>query len=317
MSVLQKLIVVLGLTASGKSSLAIELAKKFNGYIISADSRQIYKYMDIGTNKEMGDWVDGKYMVEGIEHFLIDIIEPDQNFSVADFQKMVYKTIDQQKKLNPEKIPIIAGGTGLYISAIVDNYDFTEKVKPEVRKQIEKELKEKGLDLIYKKLIKLDKLAKKNIVKDNPRRVVRALDFYLTNNKSLFARQIKKTSSFDVLQFGIKIDREILYKKIDMRVDQMIEQGLVAEVKKIHDRGYDWNLESMSGIGYKQIGMYLRKEIDLNEAIRLVKSDTRHYAKRQQTWFKRDKRIIWINDQKKALKIYDEFLHQKRTETRS
>lgn len=304
-----KLIVILGPTASGKSSLALDLAKQFNGYIISADSRQIYKEMDIATNKEKGEWRNGVFFVESIEHYLIDIINPDAKFSAAQFQKEVYKIISKKKKENPRSIPFLVGGTGLYISSIVDNLQFPKAVEnKKIRLEIEKEMQEKGLEFVYEKLIKSDPLAKDFVAKDNPRRVLRAMEVFLLTNKSLFLQQNKKDCKYDVLQIGLKIDREKLYEKINKRVDQMIEQGLVEEVKRLVEKGYDWNLESMSGIGYKQIGMHLRGEIDLAQAIELIKKDTRHYAKRQETWFKRDKRIQWIENKTEAERLIKNFL---------
>ena len=303
---LNKLIVVLGPTASGKSGLALFLAKKFNGYIISADSRQIYKEMDIGTNKEKGEWKKGEFFVEKIKHFMIDIISPDENFSVGKYQKAVYKIIAKE---NPKSVPIIVGGTGLYISAVVDNLKFPSvKTNKKIRAKIEKEILEKGLDFVYDKLIKMDPLAEKFTDRKNPRRIIRALEVFLTTKKSLYEQQKKAKPKFEVLEIGIKTNREDLYKKIDQRVDLMITQGLISEVKNLNDKGYPWNLESMSGIGYKQIGMFLRGEISKEEAINLIKRDTRHYSKRQETWFKRDQRIKWIEKKSEAKKLVKNFL---------
>ncbi|TSC96361.1 MAG: hypothetical protein Athens101410_75 [Parcubacteria group bacterium Athens1014_10] len=304
---LNKLVVILGPTASGKSSMAIKLAKFFNGEIISADSRQIYKEMDIGTNKipllypplfQKGRIKGGGYM--------IDITKPNQSFTVAQFKKKVIKIIKDIQKRN--KIPFLVGGTGLYISAITDNLKIPE-IKPneKLRKKIEKEIKKYGLGKIYQKLLKLDPGAKNFIEEKNPRRIIRALEVCLTAGKSFSELRKKGEPLFDVLKIGIKTPRQILYKKINRRVDEMLKQGLLKEVENLAKK-YSWQLPAMSGIGYKQLGMYLRKEIDLNQAINLIKRDTRRYARRQISWFKRDKNIHWIKNRQKAKKIIKEFL---------
>ena len=300
-----KLIVILGPTASGKSGLAIKLAQKFNGYITSADSRQIYQEMDIGTNKEPGKWREGIYYVSSVPHFLIDIVKPNQDFSLSQYQKEVFR-ITKRKPLS-DRVPFLVGGTGLYIQAIVDNLDIP-KTKPNqaLRKKLESETTRE----LAAQLEQLDPAALLSIDVNNKRRLVRALEVCLTTNKAFSSQQKKRPPIFDVLQIGLDTPREQLYQKINQRVDQMIKQGLVDEVKKLSKK-YSWDLPAMSGIGYKQIGMYLRGEISKYEAINLIKRDTRHYAKRQMTWFRRDGRIRWVGDYEEARKLVGGFLNNK------
>lgn len=302
----QTLIIILGPTASGKTELALKLAREFNGFIISADSRQIYKEMNIGTAKPSGTWkvACGKWakifgrkrlhFVSSIPHFMIDIIKPNQKFTVAEYQEQVYKLITQILNTKPF-IPLLVGGTGLYISSIVDGLSIPHAPPDwKLRKKIEKEIKEKGLAKIYKKLLKLDPKAKEFVQPKNPRRIIRALEVCLATGKPFSSLRKRTKPPFKVLQIGIKVPKEILYERINNRVDKMIKKDLVNEVKKLHKKSYNWNLPSMSGIGYKQIGLHLRKKIDLEEAIRLIKRDTRRFSRRQMTWFKKDKRIKWI-----------------------
>ena len=317
---MNKLIVILGPTASGKSGLAIKLAKKFNGEIVSADSRQIYRGMDIGTAKIKVESRELKVKKVGkpndfthftrftnfthFTDFMIDIVNPDQEFSLAEYKKRVIKIIrDIQKRDN---VPFLVGGTGLYISAIVDNLKIP-KAAP--NKTLRNKLNKKTNQELIKKLEKLDPEAASLIDPLNKRRLIRALEVCLITGQPFSKQRIKGKPLFNILQIGLKIPKEKLYKKIDQRVDQMIKAGLVDENKRLAKK-FSWNLPSMSGIGYKQIGMYLRKKIDLPAAIELIKRDTRRYAKRQMTWFKRDKRIRWIETRKEAEELVGDFLRK-------
>ena len=297
------LIVILGPTASGKTELALRLAKKFSGFIISADSRQIYQGMDIGTSKPEGEIkkIKGEkiFFVQGIPHFMIDIIPPDQEFTLADYQKQAYKILTTKYQL-----PFLVGGTGLYISAIVDNYKLPQgKVDKKLRQELNQQTKE---DLL-KKLKQLDPSTYLVIDKNNKRRLVRALEYVITNRQSFSQAQKKGSPLFNALQLGIKIDRDKLYKRIDLRVEQMIKAGLIYEVKKLLKK-YPADLPAFDSIGYREIIDYLQGKITLDKAISLIKQNTRRYAKRQLTWFKRDKRIKWIENYKQAEKLINDIL---------
>ncbi len=303
---LPKIIVVLGPTASGKTDMGLFLAKKFNGEIISADSRQIYKEMDIGTAKPKGRFIKDKktYIVDGIPHYLMDILSPKKKFSLADFKNFAVDSINDI--LSRNKLPIIVGGTGLYIWALVDNLDIPS-VEPDYR--LRKKLEKKKLPELVKLLGKIDPATAKKIDLKNPRRVLRALEVAMLSGSSFLKQQTKSKPVYKVLQIGLDLPREELYERINVRVDEQIKSGLVEEIKKLVKK-YDRSLPSMSSIGYKQIGSYLREEAPLAEAVEVLKRDTRRYAKRQETWFKRDKRIKWIKntDRESAQKLTEDFL---------
>lgn len=286
-----KLIIIMGPTAVGKTNLSIELAKNLNGEIVSADSMQIYKYMDIGTAKIKND------EMLGIPHHLIDIIYPDEDFSVSTYQK---KAKDLIKSINKEgKTPIVVGGTGLYINSLV--YDLSFGLVPpnqNFRDEMEVLANQYGNQYIYNKLLELDPNVKDSISINDRKRIIRALEICTSTNKTLsdynenFRREV---SDYDLYMFCLNMDRNKLYSRINSRVDFMMEEGLIDEVKSILKRGYSKELVSLQGIGYKEVIMYLDGEISLDESVDLIKQKSRNYAKRQLTWFRRDKRISWID----------------------
>ncbi len=291
-----KLIVILGPTASGKTGLAIKLAEKYNGEIISADSRQIYKEMTIGTAKPTKD------ETEAIKHHLVDCIKPNHNFTLDEFIKKANRRIKSIQRKG--KVPFLVGGTGLYISAIVNNYDLPKgKIDLGLRKRLESKSKKE----LFEYLKELDPDTASIIDKENPRRLIRALEYVIINKKSFTNNQKTNNSPYNILQIGIALDQPELNKRIEERTNQMIDQGLAKETQKLIDK-YDNTLPSLNTIGYQEIIQYLNEEIDLNQAIDLIKTHTRQYAKRQITWFKRDKRINWINFQWQADSLVNKFL---------
>jgi len=292
----QVLIVILGPTASGKSELAIKLAKKFNGEIVSADSRQIYQEMDIGTAKP------GKKQMAGIKHYLINIIKPNQSFTLAQYKKLAVKTIKDIQKRN--KLPFLVGGTGLYIQAIVDNLQIP-KVKPD--KKLRNQLERLSNQELFNQLKKLDPLTAAVIDLNNKRRLIRALEVCLITKKPFSQQRKKGQPLFDILEIGLELDKKTLEKRINQRVDKIFKAGLVKENKKLAQK-YSFNLPAMSGIGYQEIIQYLQGKITLNQAKELIKQHTRQYAKRQITWFKKDHRIHWIKTQNQAEKLIRNFL---------
>lgn len=289
---LPKLIVILGPTASGKTGLALQLAKKIDGQIISADSRQIYRGLDIGTDKAIDD---------DIPHQMIDVVNPDEEFSLAQYQQAVFQLLAE----NPQQAYLLVGGTGLYISAIVDNLQIPA-AQPD--KKLRKELETKNNKELLAELEKLDPVSAQKIDPQNKRRLIRALEVCRVTGQPFSQQTTKGESRVDALQIGLDVPREKLYEKIDRRVDGMIEEGLVEEVKNLLAQGYSKDLPALSGIGYQEIIRYLEKEISLTETTELIKKNTRHYAKRQQTWFKRDKRIKWVKDYQEAEKLVKHFL---------
>jgi len=307
--ILPKLIVILGSTASGKTDWGLKLAKKFNGEIISADSRQVYKKMNIGTAKIPGEWrrngLRKTYYVEDIPHHLIDFLDPGKTFAVSEFRDKAIKYI---KLTNKEgRIPLLVGGTGLFIHAVVDNLEIP-RVAP--NKQLRKSLEDKSNEELMKLLKTLDPKSAGTVDSKNTRRIIRALEVCILSGVPFSEQQIKGDQIFDVLQIGLKVPREVLYERIDERIDNMMKLGLLEEVKNLLKQKYDWSLSSMSGIGYRQFKGYLAGEYNLEKAIELLKRDTRRYAKRQITWFKRDPRIKWCHEYKEAEKLVNDFLNK-------
>lgn len=287
----KKLLVLGGPTAVGKTALSIELAKRLNGEIISADSMQIYEYMDIGSAKITKD------EMENINHYMIDIVKPSDKFSVSDYKDLGKKYIDEI--LSKDKLPIITGGTGLYINALTCNMDFTDaNTDYEYRKYLEQEAENKGNEYLHSLLKDIDKISYKEIHYNNRKRVIRALEVYKLTGKpfsSFNAGDDFYNSEYDVYYYVLTMNREKLYDRINKRVDIMIEQGLEKECIKLKEMGYTSSMQSMQGIGYKEMFYYLEGKITKEEAIEMIKKGSRNYAKRQLTWFRRDPRVIFLD----------------------
>lgn len=284
------LIVITGPTASGKTSLAVALAKKIGGEVISGDSMQVYKHMDIGTAKVTED------EKKGIPHYMIDEFEPDQECSVAVFQQQVKKYMN--KIYNKGNIPIIVGGTGFYIRSITHDIEFEQVVKNEdYRKQLTKEADTFGAEYLHNRLQKVDPESASTIHMNNVQRVIRALEYYMETGKPISkhnTEEKQKQTPYNLIFIALTMDREILYSRINIRVDQMIEEGLISEIESLISKGYSKNLTSMKAIGYKEFFPFFEGELSLNECIEILKRDTRHYAKRQLTWLKHQANPIWI-----------------------
>ena len=285
------LLVIVGPTAVGKTGISIEIAKKLNGEIISADSMQIYKYMNIGTAKPS---ISER---QGIAHHMIDIISPDEEFSVALYKNMaqdVIKDISARQKL-----PILTGGTGLYINSIINKMDFSSHINWNLRNALKKTAGKMGNEFLYKKLREIDPKTSERLHPNDIRRIIRAIEVYTETGKpiSYFQEHANNVPNpaYHPIMIGLTMDRELLYRRIEIRVDSMIKSGLIDEVKWLCLHGYRNNMISMQAIGYKEILKYIDGEITLEDAVDLLKKDTRHYAKRQMTWFKKDKRIKWID----------------------
>ncbi|HLD82291.1 MAG TPA: tRNA (adenosine(37)-N6)-dimethylallyltransferase MiaA [Patescibacteria group bacterium] len=301
-----KLVVILGPTASGKTRLSLELAKKYNGEIISADSRQIYRGMDIGTAKASGIWkkIQGaEYLeVEGIPHFMIDLVDPDGEFTLLDFQRQAVSCV--QKIHARGKLPLLVGGTGLYIAAVVHNYHIPQGSR---EKNFREFLETKTNEQLYLELLLLAPDTANKIDKNNKRRIIRALEVARQTGGEFTALTQKGEPLFDVLQLGVFVDREVLYERINERVDDMIYQGLVHEASELLTK-YDASLPSMSGIGYRQMVGHIQGNISLADAIRMIKRDTRRYARRQMTWFRRETGIQWVTTYEEADACISNFL---------
>lgn len=284
------LIILTGPTAVGKTELSIQLAKAVNGEIISADSMQVYKEMNIGSAKIQPE------EMKGVPHYLVDEIEPEEEFNVVRFQTMAknaMKTIYQKGK-----IPVIVGGTGFYIQALLYDIDFTDTTEDfDYRRELEQLAQEKGNEFLHEMLRKVDPKAAQEIHENNRKRVIRALEYYRDTGKQISKhneQQRQNESPYQFAYFVLNRDRRELYRRIDQRVDQMMKQGLLEEVKRLKERGCTSNMVSMKGLGYKELLDYLNGMNSLEEAVRIIKRDTRHFAKRQLTWFKREKEVDWI-----------------------
>ncbi len=285
------LIIIAGPTAVGKTSISVEIAKKVDGEIISADSMQIYKYMDIGTAKI------SKAEMDGIKHYLIDEVYPDENFSVSDFQSKATEYIDFI--LGKGKLPVVVGGTGLYINSLVYDLDFSQAISNwELREEYLEKANKYGNQYIYEELKKLDAESANRIHINDTKRIIRALEIHHETGKPMshFYKDFRKANDkYNIIFIGLNMDRSTLYERINKRIDIMIESGLVEEVKSLLAMGYTEDLVSMQGLGYKEIVQYLKNNYSLDEAIEILKRDSRRYAKRQLTWFRREEKIEWIN----------------------
>lgn len=284
------LIILTGPTAVGKTRLSIALAKKINGEIISADSMQVYRYMDIGSAKIKPE------EMEGVPHFLVDCLNPDEEFNVVRFQKMAQAAMEDIYARH--KIPILVGGTGFYIQAVTGAIDFTEHGEDDCyRKELEQLANEKGADTLHEMLKQVDPDSAVAIHANNIKRVIRALEYYKQTGEPISAHnqeQREKESPYNLAYFVLNDDRKKLYQRIDQRIDEMLEEGLVEEVQRLKEMGYHKEMVSMQGLGYKEILSYLDHTWSLEEAVYVLKRDTRHFAKRQITWFKREKKVEWF-----------------------
>lgn len=305
-------IVVVGPTCSGKTKLSLQIAGRIDSEIVSADSRQIYKYLNIGTAKPSFDELNL------VKHHFIDILKPDEDYNVSRFEKESKVILENIFLKN--KIPIIVGGSGLYVKSIIDGIVDIANPDPDLREQLILMQQKKGNDFMYNYLKSIDPDAAERMLPQNWKRVIRAIEVFKLTGQSIlkFHEFQKKESQIKFLQYGLNWNRELLYKNIEQRVDSMISQGLVAETKKILSFGYSKDLNALNTVGYKEIINYLDNEISLEKAIELIKRNTRRYAKRQMTWFRKDKRIKWFNIDNSSVfqKIADEIILELKNEER-
>jgi len=285
-----KVIVICGPTASGKTALSIELAKKINGEIVSADSMQLYQYMDIGTAKP------SKTEMDGIHHYLIDCISPELRYSVANYKKQAIESIETILKKG--KTPIVVGGTGLYIDSLIYGIEYDDyEVDLVYREELEKICDEKGLEFLYQKAEVIDPKAIEKISKNDKKRIFRILEIYNSTGKTKTQQEIESRKNdipYDYKVFAINIDREKLYQRINSRVDIMIKNGLIEEVKNLIGK-YKFIPTALQGLGYKEVVDYINNKYSKEEMIEKIKMETRRYAKRQITWFKKNKQTIWLD----------------------
>ncbi|MBX0351000.1 tRNA (adenosine(37)-N6)-dimethylallyltransferase MiaA [Bacillus toyonensis] len=285
----EKVAVIIGPTAVGKTKLSIDLAKALNGEIISGDSMQIYRTMDIGTAKVTKEEMDG------IPHYMVDIKDPEDSFSVAEFQECVRKHIREITERG--KLPIIVGGTGLYIQSVLFDYQFTEDAGDAIyREKMEKLAQERGVEYVHEKLQEVDPESAERIHANNVRRVIRALEVFHTTGEKM-SEQLEKQENellYDVSLIGLTMDREMLYDRINLRVDLMMEQGLLEEVKGLYNRGMR-DCQSIQAIGYKEVYDYFENRVSLEEAVSQLKTNSRRYAKRQLTWFRNKMDVTWFD----------------------
>lgn len=286
----QKVIVICGPTASGKTALSIELAKKINGEIVSCDSMQIYKEMDIGTAKPT------KEEMQEIPHYMINTIFPNERYSVADYKKDAKKAI--REIIKKGKVPIIVGGTGLYVDSLIYEIEYPDiKFDEKYRQELEEQVQKDGLEKLYNKAKKIDPEAMLKISSNDKKRILRVLEIYKATGKTKTEQERKsreKEPEFDYLVYGLNMPREKLYERINLRVDIMIKQGLIKEVEEIYKK-YNEFPTAMQGLGYKEVVEYLEGHLTKEEMIEKIKQETRRYAKRQMTWFRKNKQTIWLD----------------------
>ncbi len=307
------LIILTGPTAVGKTKASIGLAKALNGEIISADSMQVYKEMNIGSAKILPE------EMQGIKHYLIDVLEPEEEFHVVRFQQMAKQAMEEIYAKG--KVPIVVGGTGFYIQALLYDIDFTENSEDTAyRSELEKIAEENGPDCLHAMLRSVDPASAETIHANNVKRVIRALEFYKLTGQKISEHNEKekaKLSPYDFCYFVLNDDRELLYDRIDRRIDVMMEKGLLEEVKALKSRGCTKDMVSMQGLGYKEVLDYLNGMCTLEEAVYILKRDTRHFAKRQLTWFRRERDVIWVDknkyghDEEKILEVMLSYVRER------
>ena len=287
----KNLFILAGPTAVGKTDISIKIAQKLNGEIISADSMQIYKYMDVGSAKV----TSGE--MKGIPHHMIDIVEPDQSFNVSEYKKLAEEKIGEIYSRN--RLPMVVGGTGLYINSLICSYDFTEaETDQEYRSYLMALAESKGKGYVHGMLKDVDCGSYERLYPNDLKRVIRALEVYKLTGVTITEYNSKRreyVSPYNLEYYVLTMDRAALYNRINLRVDLMIKNGLIEEVESLKGRGYNDGMQSMKGIGYKEILYYLDGKITLEEAVELIKKGSRNYAKRQLTWFRKDLRVRWIN----------------------
>lgn len=302
---MKRIIVICGPTGIGKTSFAISIARRFNGEIIGADSMQIYRHMNIGTAKPDTD------ELKQAKHHMIDFLDPKDDFDAGLYATAADKAIEEITARG--KVPIVAGGTGLYIRALLHGLFRSKPICEKTLSQLTRELEEKGSLSLYAQLEHCDPAAAKKIHPNDSFRVIRALEVYQTTGHRISDRQNTHNFAelkYDSIKIGLCMDREALYDRINQRVDMMLDQGLLNEVTTLVENGYSFDLKPMQSIGYKHMAMFIKNEVDWEEAVRLLKRDTRRYAKRQFTWFNKEKDLIWINadDTEKAIETAKDFL---------
>ncbi len=285
----KKVLAIVGPTASGKTKLSIIVAEKIGGEIISADSRQVYRYMDIGTAKP------SKEERERVKHYFIDELNPDEEFNAGVFGERGREIIEDI--FSRGKVPIIVGGSGLYVKSLIDGFFEGPAGDWELRETLYRKAKQLGKEAVYEELKRVDPASAEKIHPNNLKRVIRALEVYYLTGKPISQLQVemKPEINFETVQVGLNWDRKKLYRRIEKRVDEMIERGLIDEVRKLRELGYDKNLNSLQTVGYKEVFDYLDGLISYDEMVYLIKRNSRRYAKRQLTWFRQDRRIIWVD----------------------